>query len=149
MKRVVIIGLGLWISWNILQNHQNNTYDANEEYRPNQNISSSQMMEEKNESETFIPQANHQNLSNKIQKEIANPSSNQVYYNDKSYEKNEMQTPEPQSSVNNSNFTCDGRTRCTQMTSCEEATFFIENCPNTKMDGNKDGVPCESQWCGG
>ncbi len=133
MKRVVIIGLGLWISWNILQNHQNNTYDANEEYRPNQNISSSQMMDEKNESETFIPQANHQNLSNKVQKEIANSSSN----------------PEPQSSMDSSNFTCDGRTRCTQMTSCEEATFFIENCPNTKMDGNKDGVPCESQWCGG
>jgi hypothetical protein len=42
---------------------------------------------------------------------------------------------------------CDGRTYCSQMTSCEEATFFINNCPNTKMDGNNDGVPCESQWC--
>ncbi len=28
-----------------------------------------------------------------------------------------------------------------------EATFFINNCPNTKMDGDNDGVPCESQWC--
>lgn len=45
------------------------------------------------------------------------------------------------------NYTCDGRTYCSQMTSCEEATFFINNCPNTKMDGNSDGVPCESQWC--
>jgi hypothetical protein len=42
---------------------------------------------------------------------------------------------------------CDGRTYCSQMTSCEEATFFINNCSNTKMDGNNDGVPCESQWC--
>ncbi len=47
----------------------------------------------------------------------------------------------------NSNYTCDGRTYCSQMTSCEEATFFINNCPDTKMDGNNDGVPCESQWC--
>lgn len=44
-------------------------------------------------------------------------------------------------------FTCDGRTRCSQMSSCEEATYFIRNCPNTEMDGDKDGVPCESQWC--
>ncbi|MDO6388451.1 excalibur calcium-binding domain-containing protein [Uliginosibacterium sp. 31-12] len=44
-------------------------------------------------------------------------------------------------------FTCDGRTHCSQMTSCEEATFFLKNCPNTKMDGNHDGVPCEQQWC--
>jgi hypothetical protein len=42
---------------------------------------------------------------------------------------------------------CDGRTHCSQMKSCEEAKFFIENCPGTKMDGNRDGVPCEKQWC--
>jgi len=42
---------------------------------------------------------------------------------------------------------CDGRTMCSQMTSCEEATWFINHCPGTKMDGNKDGVPCEQQWC--
>ena len=42
---------------------------------------------------------------------------------------------------------CDGRTHCSQMTSCEEATFFLNNCPGTKMDGNNDGVPCERQWC--
>lgn len=45
-------------------------------------------------------------------------------------------------------FTCDGRQHCSQMRSCEEATFFIRHCPNTKMDGDNDGVPCESQWCG-
>ncbi|MDS4019045.1 MAG: excalibur calcium-binding domain-containing protein [Candidatus Competibacter sp.] len=47
-----------------------------------------------------------------------------------------------------SSFKCDGRTHCSQMTSCEEATFFLRNCPNVKMDGNNDGVPCEKQWCG-
>jgi len=48
---------------------------------------------------------------------------------------------------NAGSFKCDGRTHCSHMTSCAEATFFIKNCPGTKMDGNNDGVPCESQWC--
>jgi micrococcal nuclease len=42
---------------------------------------------------------------------------------------------------------CDGRTYCSQMTSCAEATWFLRNCPGVKMDGNNDGVPCEQQWC--
>jgi cold shock CspA family protein len=46
-----------------------------------------------------------------------------------------------------SGYSCDGRTMCPQMTSCEEATYFIRHCPNTQMDGDGDGVPCESQWC--
>jgi len=50
--------------------------------------------------------------------------------------------PEPSPS-----FKCDGRTHCSQMTSCAEATFFLRNCPGVKMDGNNDGVPCEQQWC--
>ncbi|SHN10405.1 excalibur calcium-binding domain-containing protein [Phytopseudomonas punonensis] len=44
-------------------------------------------------------------------------------------------------------YRCDGRTHCSQMRSCEEATFFLRNCPGVKMDGNNDGVPCEAQWC--
>ena len=47
-----------------------------------------------------------------------------------------------------SQFRCDGRTYCSQMTSCEEATYFLENCPDVKMDGEGDGIPCEKQWCG-
>ena len=42
---------------------------------------------------------------------------------------------------------CDGRTHCSQMSSCEEATYFLRNCPGTQMDGEGDGVPCERQWC--
>jgi endonuclease YncB( thermonuclease family) len=44
-------------------------------------------------------------------------------------------------------YKCDGRIYCSQMTSCQEAKFFINNCPGTKMDGNNDGIPCERQWC--
>lgn len=44
-------------------------------------------------------------------------------------------------------YSCDGRTYCSQRTSCAEAKFFLRNCPGTKMDGDNDGVPCEQQWC--
>lgn len=44
-------------------------------------------------------------------------------------------------------FRCDGRTYCSQMTSCAEAKWFLNNCPGTRMDGNNDGIPCQEQWC--
>ncbi|WP_363798217.1 cold shock domain-containing protein [Lysobacter firmicutimachus] len=44
-------------------------------------------------------------------------------------------------------YRCDGRTHCSQMTSCAEARYFLAHCPNVKMDGNGDGDPCEQQWC--
>ncbi|RZT43056.1 excalibur calcium-binding domain-containing protein [Cupriavidus agavae] len=46
-------------------------------------------------------------------------------------------------------FRCDGRKHCSEMTSCPEARFFLNNCPGTKMDGDGDGVPCEEHWCRG
>jgi cold shock CspA family protein len=52
-----------------------------------------------------------------------------------------------QAAVETSAFRCDGRTTCSQMRSCEEATYFLKNCPGVKMDGNNDGIPCERQWC--
>lgn len=44
-------------------------------------------------------------------------------------------------------FVCDGRMHCSQMTSCEEARYFVAHCPDTRMDGDRDGEPCEQQWC--
>ena len=41
-------------------------------------------------------------------------------------------------------FKCDGRQHCSQMKSRAEAVFFIQHCPNTKMDGDNDGIPCEN-----
>lgn len=55
--------------------------------------------------------------------------------------------PKTGENTQTSPFKCDGRTYCAQMTSCAEATFFLKNCPGTKMDGNNDGIPCEKQWC--
>lgn len=41
-------------------------------------------------------------------------------------------------------YQCDGRQYCSEMISRNEAIFFINNCPNTKMDSDNDGVPCEN-----
>lgn len=60
---------------------------------------------------------------------------------------NYVASSETDVSTSTNQFKCDGRTHCSQMNSCEEATFFINNCPDTKMDGNNDGIPCERQWC--
>jgi len=43
-----------------------------------------------------------------------------------------------------SQFVCDGREHCSQMTSKAEAQFFVRNCPNVKMDGDNDGDACEN-----
>lgn len=47
-------------------------------------------------------------------------------------------------SESNANFSCDGRQHCSQMTSRAEAEYFTKHCPDTKMDGDNDGIPCEN-----
>lgn len=56
--------------------------------------------------------------------------------------------PRPPPATTAGRYRCDGRIHCSQMTSCAEATWFLQHCPGTKMDGDGDGIPCESQWCG-
>jgi hypothetical protein len=58
------------------------------------------------------------------------------------------QAAEPLEVANQRQFHCDGRVYCSEMTSCDEATYFLQNCPGVKMDGEGDGMPCEQQWCG-
>lgn len=43
-------------------------------------------------------------------------------------------------------YRCDGRQHCSQMRSYDEAKYFNDFCPNTKMDGDGDGIPCERQF---
>lgn len=69
-------------------------------------------------------------------------------YNDNSTAENAaINTKAASANSATSQFSCDGRKHCSQMTSCAEATYFLQHCPNTQMDGNGDGVPCEKQWC--
>lgn len=42
---------------------------------------------------------------------------------------------------------CGEKTYCTQMVSCEEATFHFRQCGLARLDRDRDGVPCET-LCG-
>ena len=44
--------------------------------------------------------------------------------------------------MDESEFTCSGKRTCKQMTSCEEARFYLQKCGVRSLDGNSDGVPC-------
>lgn len=44
-------------------------------------------------------------------------------------------------------FTCDGRTSCKQMTSCEEARYFVKTCPGFNSGVFGEEASCENQWC--
>ncbi len=50
-------------------------------------------------------------------------------------------TPEPPK------YQCEGKRKCSEMNSCEEALFYLQNCPGTIMDGDNDSIPCENQLC--
>ncbi|ADE10899.1 thermonuclease family protein [Sideroxydans lithotrophicus] len=39
---------------------------------------------------------------------------------------------------------CDKKHLCSQMESCEEANFYFMHCGIKTLDGNHDGMPCES-----
>jgi hypothetical protein len=55
-------------------------------------------------------------------------------------------TPDQMSIPATPQFRCDGRQHCTEMSSKAEAQFFLEHCPDTKMDGDNDGEACEQQF---
>ena len=41
------------------------------------------------------------------------------------------------------NFECGLKSKCSQMKSCKEAYFYLQECGVTKLDRDKDGIPCE------
>lgn len=45
-------------------------------------------------------------------------------------------------------FACGAKRYCREMTSCEEARFYLTRCGLARLDGDGDGVPCEA-LCGG
>ena len=44
----------------------------------------------------------------------------------------------------NTQFSCASKKTCSKMISCEEARFHLNVCNNTRLDSDKDGIPCES-----
>jgi hypothetical protein len=45
-------------------------------------------------------------------------------------------------------FACEGKKNCSEMTSCEEAKFYMRNCSGTNLDPDGDGIPCEGLCTG-
>lgn len=43
-------------------------------------------------------------------------------------------------------FQCQGKVDCSEMTSYDEALFYLRNCPGKKMDGDNEGDPCDYQF---
>ncbi len=41
-------------------------------------------------------------------------------------------------------FTCGTKAYCREMVSCEEARFYLAKCGFTELDGDGDGIPCET-----
>ena len=39
---------------------------------------------------------------------------------------------------------CGTKRYCREMTSCEEAKFYLNQCGRSSLDGNQDGVPCNA-----
>ena len=105
-----------------------------------------------NISTTVDVQKNESLIINKLDLDIKIPEEKVKQYQPHKEKLNHISIPPIKKSIHkkiqsNQKYSCDGRIWCSQMHSCEEATFFINNCPGTKMDGNHDGVPCERQWC--
>ena len=40
-------------------------------------------------------------------------------------------------------FRCAGKRTCREMVSCREARFYFTQCGKQRLDGDKDGIPCE------
>lgn len=55
-------------------------------------------------------------------------------------------TPHTPPEQSRGGFCCAGKKVCRQMTSCEEARFYLQHCGVASLDGNHDGIPC-SKLC--
>lgn len=52
-------------------------------------------------------------------------------------------SPPTATPVSSGNFTCSGKKVCREMSSCEEAKFYLTQCGVRSLDGDGDGTPCE------
>lgn len=48
------------------------------------------------------------------------------------------------SAASRTDTSCGSKRYCKQMSSCAEAKFYLNNCGLSRLDGDGDGVPCES-----
>jgi hypothetical protein len=65
-----------------------------------------------------------------------NRSTGQYHYHGGGYSK-------PKYTPTQTSYQCGKKTYCYQMTSCKEVMYYFNNCGLPKLDGDKDGTPCE------
>ena len=41
-------------------------------------------------------------------------------------------------------FKCESKKYCKEMSSCKEAMFYLKQCGVSRLDRDKDGIPCET-----
>jgi len=46
--------------------------------------------------------------------------------------------------VSNDGFSCSVQKTCSKMSSCDEAYFHLNTCGNSRLDRDRDGIPCET-----
>ncbi|MFC7738988.1 thermonuclease family protein [Roseomonas sp. GCM10028921] len=52
--------------------------------------------------------------------------------------------PQRSTPAASSGFSCGAKTYCREMTSCAEARFYLQQCGLSRLDGGRDGMPCET-----
>jgi endonuclease YncB( thermonuclease family) len=57
---------------------------------------------------------------------------------------NQTTVSSPEGKEAKPNYECGAKRYCKEMSSCEEAKYYLEHCNLTRLDGDGDGVPCES-----
>lgn len=50
----------------------------------------------------------------------------------------------PEANTDASNWKCGTKKRCREMTSCDEARFYLSKCGVRSLDGDRDGTPCNA-----
>lgn len=46
--------------------------------------------------------------------------------------------------TSNSSYTCGAKKYCKDMSTCEEAKYYLNVCGLNRLDGDSDGTPCET-----
>jgi len=55
---------------------------------------------------------------------------------------------EARAAAEGASFSCAGKRRCGQMSTCAEAKFYLHTCGVRSLDRDGDGVPCETLCAG-
>lgn len=98
------------------------------------------------DSDPIYPRDWHKNKCHNIQKNNINQQTKPQRKTavESNSETNPIHLKKVANKVIKSRFSCGGKTVCRQMSSCAEAQFYLNQCGLTRLDRDRDGIPCES-----